>query len=57
MAKFNEKRNKEEKESAEKEEAQEALENLKKYFKRLPADFDWKKEYLEWVDEKYGVAD
>ena len=23
---------------------------------RVPADFDYKKEYLEWIDEKYGTS-
>ena len=38
-------------------ESHEAFENLKKYFRRIPADFNFKKEYFNWVDEKYGSID
>ena len=61
LEKFNEKRKKEEQEkaeakAAEKRDAEEAFENLKKYFKRIPADFDLEKERLEWLEEKYGIT-
>lgn len=56
MAKLQEK----EKEAALKE-SQEAYDELMEIInsrdRKIPADFDYKKEYLEWLDEKYGIAD
>ena len=51
LAKFNEKRNKEKKE---KDPLTEIMEIVNRRERNFPANFDWKKEYLEWLDEKYG---